>query len=67
MGTSTCFVKSSLVRAGPNKVWIVGGKAKGQRLASITELDTITGKSIQLSVTLGRSKSGAGAVVLDGM
>jgi hypothetical protein len=60
------LVKGAAVRVGRQKMWVVGGKSKGQRLASITEVDLSTGLQTLLPVTLSKQKSGVGAVYLDG-
>lgn len=60
------IVKAGCVRISKQKMWVIGGKSKGQRLISITEVDLTTGQQILLPVTLNKPKSGAGAVFLDG-
>ena len=66
LGEKNCIVKAAIVKVGFNRVWIIGGKAKGQRLSSITELDTETGHSKVIATALTKPKSGCGAVLIDG-
>ena len=66
LGFKSCLVKATAVRISKHKMWVIGGKAKGQRLATVTEVDLATGQQTLLSLALSRPKSGVGAVYLDG-
>lgn len=59
-------VKSSSLILQSGKIWLIGGKSRGQRLATILEVDPKLQVSNELELRLKRAKCGAGVVQVHG-